>query len=64
MLPSSHLKEVVMTDICITRCAILCASDHCKVIADMAELNGYNEVHFFDDCWPKLSASCALVSAE
>lgn len=44
-----------MTDIRITRCAILGASGHGKVIADMAELNGYNEVHFFDDRWPKLS---------
>lgn len=47
-----------MTDICITRCAILCASGHGKVIADIADiagLNGYNKVHFFDDRWPKLS---------
>ncbi|MBE8578492.1 acetyltransferase [Vibrio sp. OPT18] len=34
--------------------AILGASGHGKVIAEIAELNGYNEIHFFDDRWPDL----------
>ncbi|PJG60162.1 acetyltransferase [Aeromonas cavernicola] len=40
----------------MTKCAILGASGHGKVIADMAELNGYTEVHFFDDRWPQLNS--------
>jgi sugar O-acyltransferase (sialic acid O-acetyltransferase NeuD family) len=33
--------------------AILGASGHGKVIADIAELNGYKQVSFFDDAWPQ-----------
>lgn len=39
----------------MTKCAILGASGHGKVIADIAELNGYKEIHFFDDRWPLLN---------
>jgi len=35
--------------------AILGASGHGKVIADIAELNGYNKISFFDDAWPEKS---------
>lgn len=34
------------------RLAILGASGHGKVVAEIAELNGWEEVHFFDDAWP------------
>lgn len=33
------------------RIAILGASGHGKVVAEIAELNGYDEVVFFDDAW-------------
>jgi len=33
--------------------AILGASGHGKVIADIAELNGYKKISFFDDAWPE-----------
>ncbi|MUK39971.1 acetyltransferase [Aliivibrio fischeri] len=36
------------------RCAILGASGHGKVVAEIAELNGYTQVDFFDDRWPEL----------
>ncbi len=39
----------------VTKCAILGASGHGKVIADIAELNGYKVIHFYDDRWPKLT---------
>ncbi|MFB2674383.1 acetyltransferase [Shewanella xiamenensis] len=35
-------------------CAILGASGHGKVIAEIAELNGYPDIHFYDDRWPEL----------
>lgn len=35
-------------------CAILGASGHGKVIAEIAELNGYQNIVFFDDRWPSL----------
>ncbi len=35
-------------------CAILGASGHGKVVAELAELNGYQDIIFFDDCWPEL----------
>jgi len=35
--------------------AILGASGHGKVIADIAELNGYKNISFFDDAWPEKS---------
>ncbi|WP_102313378.1 acetyltransferase [Vibrio cyclitrophicus] len=37
-------------------CAILGASGHGKVIAEMAELNGYQDIVFFDDRWPSLKS--------
>lgn len=49
MSPLSRSKEIRMTE-----CAILGASGHGKVIAEIAELNGYDEIHFFDDRWPSL----------
>ena len=36
------------------RClALLGASGHGKVVADTAISKGYDEIHFFDDAWPK-----------
>ena len=35
-------------------CAILGASGHGKVVAEIAELSGYNKITFFDDRWPSL----------
>lgn len=37
-------------------CAILGASGHGKVVAEIAELNGYQNITFFDDCWPSLTS--------
>ena len=37
------------------RLAILGASGHGKVVADCAELCGWESVSFFDDAWPKLT---------
>ncbi|QIA64424.1 acetyltransferase [Vibrio astriarenae] len=37
-------------------CAILGASGHGKVIAEIAELNGFNQITFFDDRWPELTS--------
>lgn len=39
------------------RLAILGASGHGKVVADIAELNGWGEVVFFDDAWPELKTN-------
>lgn len=36
----------------MSRLAILGASGHGKVVADIAELNGWGEIVFFDDAWP------------
>lgn len=36
----------------MSRLAIFGASGHGKVLADIAELNGWEEVVFFDDAWP------------
>lgn len=41
------------------RLAILGASGHGKVVADIAELAGWDEVVFFDDAWPKLKNNSA-----
>lgn len=38
----------------MVKCAILGASGHGKVVAEIAELNGFLEVQFFDDRWPEL----------
>ena len=35
----------------MSSCAILGASGHGKVVAEMAELNGFQTVLFFDDAW-------------
>lgn len=35
-------------------CAVLGASGHGKVVAEIAELNGYNQIDFFDDRWPDI----------
>lgn len=40
----------------MTKCAILGASGHGKVVAEIAELNGYTEIDFFDDRFPELIA--------
>ena len=37
------------------RLAILGASGHGKVVADAAELSGWDEVVFFDDAWPDIT---------
>ena len=39
----------------MSKIAILGASGHGKVVADIAELNGYNTIDFFDDRFPALS---------
>ncbi|NUW68967.1 acetyltransferase [Vibrio coralliilyticus] len=39
----------------MSKCAILGAGGHGKVVAEIAELNGYKEICFFDDRWPELS---------
>mgnify|MGYP002619888347 CR=1 FL=1 len=38
--------------------AVLGASGHGKVVADCAEEAGWQQVVFFDDAWPTLSANC------
>lgn len=43
-----------MSECSLGACAILGASGHGKVVAEIAELSGYSEVHFYDDRWPKL----------
>ncbi|OYY58341.1 MAG: acetyltransferase [Polynucleobacter sp. 17-46-58] len=35
--------------------ALLGASGHGKVVADMAEDLGWKEIHFFDDAWPEIT---------
>lgn len=37
-------------------CAVLGASGHGKVVAEIAELNGYQNITFFDDRWPSLTS--------
>lgn len=37
--------------------AIFGASGHGKVVADIAECSGWDEVVFFDDAWPKVSVN-------
>jgi sugar O-acyltransferase (sialic acid O-acetyltransferase NeuD family) len=39
----------------LKRLAILGASGHGKVVADIAECCGWDEVIFFDDAWPEVS---------
>ena len=38
------------------RLAILGASGHGKVVAEIAELSGWQEIVFFDDAWPKVKS--------
>jgi sugar O-acyltransferase (sialic acid O-acetyltransferase NeuD family) len=38
----------------VRRLAILGASGHGKVVADIAEISGWDEVVFFDDAWPEV----------
>lgn len=54
MLPQSRLRVIMMVDCRVTKCAVLGASGHGKVVAEIAELNGYSEIHFYDDRWPEL----------
>lgn len=39
----------------MTKCAILGAGGHGKVVAEIAELNQFTAIHFFDDRWPSLN---------
>ncbi len=39
--------------------AILGASGHGKVVADIAELTGWDKIVFFDDAWPELTSNSA-----
>ena len=39
----------------MTKIAIVGASGHGKVIAELALINGFNDIHYFDDAWPKLT---------
>ncbi|MFT5716040.1 MAG: sugar O-acyltransferase (sialic acid O-acetyltransferase NeuD family) [Oleiphilaceae bacterium] len=50
VMPLSKNLRVVNN---MSHIAILGASGHGKVIADIAELNGYKQVSFFDDAWPE-----------
>jgi len=43
----------------LKRLAILGASGHGKVVADAAELSGWDEVVFFDDAWPECVSNSA-----
>ncbi|MDR6714146.1 sugar O-acyltransferase (sialic acid O-acetyltransferase NeuD family) [Pseudomonas hunanensis] len=43
----------------MNRLAILGASGHGKVVADLAELCGWQQIDFFDDAWPGLSENGA-----
>ncbi|QIR06495.1 acetyltransferase [Salinivibrio costicola] len=38
-----------------SKCAVLGARGHGKVVAEIAELNGFSDIHFFDDRWPTIS---------
>ncbi|QYK00269.1 acetyltransferase [Shewanella psychrotolerans] len=39
----------------MSKLAIFGASGHGKVIAEIAELNGWSEIVFFDDAWPSIT---------
>ena len=41
----------------MTRLAIFGASGHGKVVADIAESCGWDEIVFFDDAWPSITAN-------
>ncbi|WP_095497559.1 acetyltransferase [Paraferrimonas haliotis] len=36
-------------------CAILGAGGHGKIVAELAILNGYSDITFFDDSWPQVT---------
>ncbi|WP_375752261.1 acetyltransferase [Vibrio sp. HN007] len=40
----------------MSKCAIVGAGGHGKVVAELAELCGYTEIHFFDEKWPETNA--------
>jgi sugar O-acyltransferase (sialic acid O-acetyltransferase NeuD family) len=40
----------------VSNCAILGASGHGKVLAEIAELNGYHQIDFYDDRYPAIEA--------
>ncbi len=42
----------------MNRLALLGASGHGKVVADMAQLLGWQSVQFFDDAWPSFASNC------
>ncbi|WP_445397454.1 acetyltransferase [Zobellella sp. An-6] len=39
----------------VNKLALLGASGHGKVVADMAELLGWQHIDFFDDAWPRIT---------
>lgn len=39
----------------VNKCAILGASGHGKVVAEIAELNGFGCIEFYDDKWPSIT---------
>jgi sugar O-acyltransferase (sialic acid O-acetyltransferase NeuD family) len=41
----------------VKRLAILGASGHGKVVADAAELSGWDDVIFYDDAWPEIETN-------
>jgi hypothetical protein len=43
----------------VKRLAILGASGHGKVVADIAECCGWEQVDFFDDAWPSIQQNGA-----
>lgn len=43
----------------MSRLAVLGASGHGKVVADIAEITGWEQIDFFDDAWPGLSENDA-----
>lgn len=43
----------------MNRLAIVGASGHGRVVADTAELCGWDQIEFFDDCWPQRKANGA-----
>jgi sugar O-acyltransferase (sialic acid O-acetyltransferase NeuD family) len=47
----------------VKRLAILGASGHGKVVADIAELFGWDEIVFFDDAWPRIKKNSVWLVA-
>lgn len=43
-----------MGEASLGKCAVFGGSGHGKVVAEIAELMGYSEIHFYDDRWPEL----------